>query len=190
MPGPTFNKLAEIAADRYGFVTISDAETIGVDPRRLQEMARRGQLEHPLNSVYRVPLIPVTPLDPYMQATLWPRGARGVISHSSALGLYELGDVNPAKIEITVPQAHRPRREIPRLYVVHREHLRPDEITAFEGIPTVTAAKAIHQAHDGHLGAGLIRQAIDEARNRGLIKRQDVDELNRSFHRPDTTNPS
>jgi predicted transcriptional regulator of viral defense system len=190
MPGPTFNKLAEIAADRYGFVTISDAEAIGVNPRRLQEMARRGQLEHPMNAVYRVPLIPVTPLDPYMQAALWPRGARAVISHSSALGLYELGDVNPAKIEITVPRAHRPRREIPHLYVAHREDLRPDEVTAFEGIPIVTAAKAIRQAHEVHLGAGLVRQAIEEARSQGLVKHQEVAELNRLLRESGTINPS
>lgn len=179
MPGSTFNKLAEIAADRYGFVTTSDAESIGVDPHRLLEMARRGQLDHPMNAVYRVPLIPVTPLDPYMQATLWPRKTEAVISHSSALGIYELGDVNPAKIEITVPRAHRPRREIPHLYALHREDLRPDEVTLFEGIPIVTVSKAIRQALDAHLGTSLVRQAIDEARRQGLIKRQEAEELNR-----------
>ncbi|MBW8060798.1 MAG: hypothetical protein FVQ78_10920, partial [Solirubrobacterales bacterium] len=82
-------------------------------------------------AVYRVPLIPVTPLDPYMQATLWPRNAEAVISHASALGLYELGDVNPAKINITVPRAHRPRREVPALYVLHREDLGPEDLTTY-----------------------------------------------------------
>src|SRR5882672_5587292 len=86
MPGATYNRLAEIAAERYGFVTTADAEALGLDPHRLFEMARRGQLEHPTTAVYRVPLIPVTPLDPYMQATLWPRNADAVISHASALG--------------------------------------------------------------------------------------------------------
>ncbi len=126
MPGATYNRLAEIAAERYDYVTTADAEALGLDPHRLYEMARRGQLEHPTTAVYRVPLIPATPLDPYMQATLWPRNTDAVISHASALGLYELGDVNPAKIHITVPRAHRPRRKVPTLYVLHREDLRPE----------------------------------------------------------------
>ncbi len=187
MPGSTFTKLAEIAADRYGFVTTSDADAIGVDPHRLLEMARRGKLDHPMNGVYRVPLIPVTSLDPYMQATLWPRKTEAVISHSSALGLYELGDVNPAKIEITVPRDHRPRREIPRLYTLHREDLQPDEITVFEGIPIVTASKAIRQALNAHLGTGLVRQAIDDALREGLIRRQEGEELDRLLRGRDSS---
>lgn len=174
MPGATYNRLAEIAAERYGYVTTADAEALGLDPHRLFEMARRGQLEHPTTAVYRVPLIPATPLDPYMQATLWPRNADAVISHASALGLYELGDVNPAKIHITVPQAHRPRREIPALYVLHREDLEPEDLTAYEGIPIVTAARAIRQAHEAHLGPALIRAAIEDGRQRGLLKRDEA----------------
>ena len=174
MPGAAYNRLAEIAAERYGYVTTADAEALGLDPHRLFEMARRGQLEHPMTAVYRVPLIPVTPLDPYMQATLWPRNADAVISHASALGLYELGDVNPAKIHITVPQAHRPRREIPALYVLHREDLGPEDLTTYEGIPIVSAAKAIRQAHEAHLGPALIRAAIEDGRRRGLLKRAEA----------------
>jgi predicted transcriptional regulator of viral defense system len=177
MPGATYNRLAEIAADRYGYVTTADAEALGVDPHRLFEMARRGQLDHPMTAVYRVPLIPVTPLDPYMQATLWPIKAGAVISHVSALGLYELSDVNPAKINITVPRAHRPRREVPALYVLHHEDLETDEVTAYEGIPIVTVAKAIRQADEAHLGPALIRQAIDDARRRGFLKRSEAAEL-------------
>jgi hypothetical protein len=109
-----------------------------------------------------------------MQATLWPRNADAVISHASALGLYELGDVNPAKIHITVPQAHRPRREIPALYVLHREDLGSENLTTHEGIPIVTAAKAIHQAHEAHLGPALIRTAIEDGRRRGLLKRTEA----------------
>lgn len=35
----------------------------------------------------------------FMQATLWPRGL-GIISHDSALDLWELCDVNPARIHL------------------------------------------------------------------------------------------
>lgn len=169
MPGKIYNQLAELAADNYGYVTSGEAEAADIDPQRLLELARRGQLEHPATALYRVPLIPPTPFDPYREATLWPRGIEAVISHDTALDLYELSDVNPAKVHITVPRAHRPRRQIPPQYRLHREDLREDEITLYEGIPVVTAAKAIRQARQ--LGPALLRQAIEEGQRRGLLSR-------------------
>ena len=175
MPGRIYKEIAEIAADNYGFITTADAERADIDPHRLLELALRGQLERRGTALYRVPLIPVTPLDAYREATLWPRGVEAVISHGAALDLYGLGDVNPAKIDITVPRRHRPRRELPRQYRLHREDLDPDEVTVYEGIPAVTAAKAIRQSRQ--LGPELLRGAIEEGLRRGLLSRADVDDL-------------
>lgn len=181
MPGQIYTALADLAGDQYGFVTTRDAECLNIDPHRLLELARRGQLERAATGVYRLPLIPPTPLDPYMLATLWPRGVRAVISHDSALDLSGLSDVNPSKIHITVPAGHRPRREVPSQYELHHEDLRPEEITSHEGIPIVTAAKAIQQAHEARLGPGLIRQAMADARRRGLLTRKQFAELEREL---------
>ena len=57
-----------------------------------------------------------------MEAALWPgRGMRGVLSHETALDLYALSDVNPARIDITLPRAYRIRRDVPAAYRVHHE---------------------------------------------------------------------
>lgn len=175
MPGQIYNRIADLAADNYGYVTPEEASAAEIDPHRLLELARRGQIERRGTGLYRVPLIPPTPLDAYREATLWPRGATAVISHETALDLYGLGDVNPAKIHITVPRAHRPRRHIPDQYRLHREDLHTEEVTVFEGIPIVTAAKAIDQARK--LGPALLRQAIDEGGRRGLISDAEVNQL-------------
>jgi len=179
MPGPVYTRLAELAADNYGYITTAEAQGAGVDPHRLLELARRGQIEHRARGLYRLPLIPSTPLDPYREATLWPRGQEGVISHESALDLYELGDVNPAKIHLTIPRDHRPRRQTPRHYQLHREDLTPDEVSSYEGIPIVTAEKAILQSH--RLGAELLRGAIDDGLRRGLLTKAQAEELGRKL---------
>jgi predicted transcriptional regulator of viral defense system len=184
MPGSVYNVIADIAADQYGFVTTTDAQDSGIDPHRLLEMARRGQIERCGTGIYRVPLIPATAHDAYMLATLWPRKARGVISHESALDLHGLSDVNPTKIHIAVPRAHRPRRQVPRQYKIHREDLAPDEITSHEGIPVVTASKAIRQAHSAYLGLALIQQAINDGQRQGLLSRRQVDELQAEIAHP------
>jgi predicted transcriptional regulator of viral defense system len=175
MPGQIYNHIAELAAGNYGYITTDQAVAAGIDPARLIELARRGQIERCGTALYRVPLIPPTPLDPYREATLWPRGTEAVISHETALDLYGLGDVNPAKIHITVPRTHRPRRYVPLQYRLHREDLSDGETGLYEGIPIVTAAKAIRQAH--RLGPAMLRQAIEEGRRRGLISSAEAERL-------------
>ncbi len=100
-----------------------------------------------------------------------------MLSNETALGLYELSDVNPAKIHITVPRAHRPQRKTPALYVVHRADLRDDEITAHEGIPIVTPVRAILDAHAAGLGPALIDQAIADGQRRGVLTRAQAEQL-------------
>jgi putative AbiEi antitoxin of type IV toxin-antitoxin system len=133
MPRSAYNTIVDIAAQQQGYVTQQDARGAGIAATTLARMAERATLVRTSHGVYRVPLILAGPLDRYMEATLWPRGVRGVLSNETALGLYDFSDVNPTKIHITVPRAHRPQRETPRLYVVHRADLRHDEITAYEG---------------------------------------------------------
>lgn len=140
----------------------------------LVRMARRGALERRATAVYRLPLTPPGPMDAYMEAVLWPQGVRGVLSHETALDLYELGDVNPAKIHVTLPPGHRIRRAVPPLYRFHHEALTPGDVALLEGIPIVTPARAIRQAAAEHLGDALLGQAIDEGERNGRLTRREA----------------
>ena len=177
MPRSAYNTVVEIAGEQQGYVTQEDARAAGIAATTLARMAERGTLVRTSHGVYRVPLIPAGPLDQYREATLWPRGARGVLSNETALSLHELSDVNPAKIHITVPRAHRPQRETPALYVVHRADLRDDEITAYEGIPIVTPVRAILDAHGAGLGSALVGQAISDGERLGVFTRAQAAQL-------------
>ena len=146
MPGAAFNKLAEVAAEQYGFVSQDDARHLDIQPMTLIRMSEHGTLERRAHGLYRMRYFPVSPLDSYMEATLWPRGTRGVLSHETALELYELSDVNPSKIHLTVPRDHRIRREIPAMYRIHHETLSSADVTSYEGIPIVTPIHAIRRS--------------------------------------------
>lgn len=174
MPGRIYNQLLDVANGQYGFVTTDDARALGVNPLRLQDLARRGAAEKVGHGLYRLIAVPASPLDAYMEATLWPHGTRGVLSHETALDLHELGDVNPAQIHVTVPRAFRPRREIPKLYVLHRRDLAEQEKTLYEGIPIVTPFRAILDGIEGHLGARLLGQGIESAERRGLLRPEEL----------------
>lgn len=181
MPTRRFNELAETAADQFGLVTIDDAREVGYEAKTLAKLAGRGQLERISRGVYRVPFMPGGGMQAYMAAALWPQGIQGVLTHDTALDLWDVSDVNPDKIHITVPRGHRPQRAIPRAYVIHREDLDPAEVTAIEGIPVVKLTPALRQCVQEHLGRDLLEQATRHGRARGLLSAQEHEALVREL---------
>ena len=162
--------LLDRAFDQYGFVTSDDARSLGIDEKRLVDMERRGTLERVARGLYRFKVIPYSGREHLMEAVLWPRRTRGVLSHDTALELHDLSDINPTKIHITVPRGYRINREIPSTYAIHHRDLADSDRTLVEGIPVVTPTRSIADAIDAHLDPKVIDQTIDAARRRGLIR--------------------
>ncbi len=150
-------------------VTTDDARRVGVSPTALRAMAHRGVAERVSQGVYRLRLVPVGDHDELMHAALWPRG-QGVISHDSALDLWDICDISPAKLHVTVPAVARIRRDAPNGYVVHVRTLDSADVTRVDGIPVVTARRAILDGIERHLSGHLIDQAVHVARRTGLIR--------------------
>ncbi len=173
MPGRWYTELFEIAADQNGFITTEDVRDLGGAPQVLIDMRRHGHVDRVGHGLYRFRALPAGPFDELMQATLWPRRL-GVISHDSALDLWDLCDVNPARIHVTVPKAARLRRTAPALYEVHVRDLDAAEVTRVEGIPAVVPTRAILDGIERHLDRRLIDQAIEAARRRGLVTRDEL----------------
>ena len=169
MSGSVYAQLFEAAVDQRGYVTTAQARAEGIRPGTLAMMASRGTIERVSHGVYRLVQFPVAPHASYMEASLWPAGVRGVISHESALALYEISDVNPSKIHITVPGVFRIRRRIPAHLAVHHAELRADEIEWLDGIPVTTPERTILDCSAAHLGPRLVRQAISDGERAGLL---------------------
>jgi len=178
MPGRVWEKAIDFAVDRYGFITFDDMRRLGEDPTLLRLWVRRGKIERVAHGIYRFKQVPVTPMDKFMLATLWPSG-RGVLSHETALELHELCDVNPDKIHVTVPPGYRPRRQGGNHYVIHSEMLEEPDLTWHEGIRIVTPATAIRQAIDTGVPLSLVRQAIDTSQRLGRVPRKDLEVLSK-----------
>lgn len=172
-----------MALGQHGLVTARQARELDIDPVRLRQMVRRGVVERVSRGVYRFVLAPETRLADYAAATLWPQGVSAVLSHETALDLHELCDVNPEKIDLTIPSSHRVRRRaVPERYRLHARDLTPREQTFLEGIPIVTPARAILDGIEIPLRASLIRQAIDTLRSRGELGARDEESLFAALH--------
>ncbi len=102
----------------------------------------------------------------------WLRtGSNSVISHESALTLYNLSDVLPGEIHIIIPRTASRRRSGLRL---HTNQLKPEEITTREGLPVTTAERTIADVAIDGLPRELVVQSINEAIDRGLITREEL----------------
>ncbi len=181
MPTDRFAQLAEIAVDQHGLFELEDSRVVGYADNTIAQMARRGVLERVCHGTYRIPFLSGGRLSAYMEAALWPAGVRGVLSHDTALDLWDVSEVNPGKIHITVPRAHRPQRKLPAAYVIHRENLLDAEVTAIEGIPVVTLERAVRECAAAHLSPDLLEQAVRHGRERGLLSAEQAAPLIRDL---------
>ncbi len=128
MPGPVFTRLHDLALEQHGFLRPSDVKRVGIDPKRLVDLESRGQAERVGWGIYRLNMIPHDQMEEFMLAALWPHG-RGTISHETALDLYDLCDVNPHQIDVTVPRRYRITRQVPQAYRLWKEDLADTQVT-------------------------------------------------------------
>ncbi len=157
-----------MAQDQHGYLRTADVRNAGFDPKRLVDYERRGLCERVAYGVYRLKTIPPDDLEEYMRAALWPMGA-GVLSHETALDLYEVCDVNPAGIDVTVPHNYRTHRPMPVLYRLHPRNLASEDTGRLRGLPIVTPLRAILDGIETHVRRDLIEQAIQTAEQQSLI---------------------
>ncbi len=184
MESISLRALYEIAEDQMGFVTSAQAVDAGVRPMALVMLERRGRIDRVSHGVYRLKEFPVSPLAQYMQAILWPRGPRGVLSHETALALYELSDIDPPKVHITLPPHFRVQREVPSYLVVHRAALSESDVTRFEGMPITTPARSIRDCIAAHVGPAIISDAIEQASRSGMISPAEAERLQTELRTP------
>ena len=168
MPGRVYTQLLDLAQDQHGYLRTEDVRDAGFDPKRLVDYERRGVAERVAYGVYRMKAVPPDDLDEYMRAALWPMGT-GVLSHDTALDLYGLCDINPARIEVTVPCCYRTHRTVPALYRLYPRDLDAGQVGRLRGLPIVAPLRAILDGIESDVRGELIEQAIQTAEQQGLI---------------------
>ena len=183
MPRSRFDELAALAEDQDGLLTADQARKAGFTNSVLARLVQRGRIERTARGVYRVPYIPPGRFSQHREAVLWAKANRGpsdvALSHATALVVYGISDANPQLIHLTVPTSARLRRQKPKGVVVHRQDLLPEEITVEEGIPLTTISRTVADLLHSNGRIDLVRQAISDARDAGLISDAQVRQLRR-----------
>lgn len=164
------SRLFPIAEGQAGYFTTAQAEAAGVDRPRLSRLASDGRLQRVRRGVYRLTHFPRSRHEDLFVAWL-ETGPHSVISHDSALSLYELSDVLPAAIHVTVPRNASRRRHGLHL---HTNQISQGEITNWEGLPVTTIARTISDVAFDGLSEEFVEQAVREALLRGLAVPEDL----------------
>ncbi len=167
---PTFDALYKIAESQSGYFTTAQAESAGYSLQALFSLKKHNKFNHIAHSIYRINHYPFFENEDIMVAVL-KSGPQAVVSHNTALAVYQLSDIMPAAIHLTIPK-NRFRGHPEIRY--HISKITPQEITSFNGLPITTVERTITDGIRSGIEPTLIRQAIDQAIRRGMITKSSL----------------
>ena len=179
-------RLYEVSEDQQGFFTTKEAKAAGFAENTHPYHVQAGNWIREHRGIYRLASFPRGERPDLMLWSLWSRNrreaAQGVYSHQTALSLYDLSDVMPAKLHMTVPKNFRRNSEIPRVLVLHFADLPQIDIGAVHGVRITKPMRTILDLLEhGEVPPATLRQALREGLRRGLIRRSEIAEARKRF---------
>jgi predicted transcriptional regulator of viral defense system len=174
---PDWDALFEVAQGQQGYFTTAQAASVGYSPQLLYKYLRNGTVTRVRRGVYRLVHFPADQEEDLVPLWLWSERV-GVFSHETALALQDLSDALPSRVHMTVPAAWRHRRlKVPEGLVLHYADLDESELRRAAVVPFTTPKRTIADCMAAHFAPDLVHQAVVQARQRGLISRDEEAEL-------------
>jgi predicted transcriptional regulator of viral defense system len=172
-------RLFDFAEQQQGLFTTKQAKAAGFAENTHPYHVQAGNWVRERRGIYRLALYPAADRPDLVLWALWSRNrdeeVEGVYSHQTALSLYDLSDLNPAKLHMTVPSDFRRNSEIPGILVLHYADLPESDVQAGSGFKFTRPLRTILDLIEtGTVERNFIRQALRQAVERGLITRQQI----------------
>ena len=172
-------RLYEIAESQQGLFTTKQAKAAGFAENTHPYHVRVGNWIREHRGIYRLALFPPTEHPDLVLWALWSRNRTeemdGVYSHGTALSLWELSDLNPARLHMTVPRHFRRNSEIPGILVLHYADIPPGDVETAQGFKFTRPLRSILDLIKADsVSKDILKQAIRQALERGLITQRQV----------------
>jgi predicted transcriptional regulator of viral defense system len=161
-------RLAALARTQSGYFTAAQAIKLGYSYPAQSYHANRGNWLRVDHGIYRLPEWPVGPHDDLVRWHLWSRD-RAVVSHDTALSVYELGEANPAKVHLTVPPDFH--QKAPNA-VFHTDSIPDSDVETRDGYKITTPLRTLLDVAAGDLEEDRVQRSIREAVESGLVSRR------------------
>jgi predicted transcriptional regulator of viral defense system len=163
--------LFEVAESQQGYFTSADAKKLGYDYPHQHFHVKQGNWVRVDHGIYRLKKYPAAAQEDLMRWWLWSR-KKAVISHESAAALYELGDLLPSKIHLTVPLDFRkgPAKSL----MLHKADLNAAEIERRDGLPVTKPQRTLLDLARSHLDDERLSAIARDAIKKGLVSRKEL----------------
>lgn len=175
-------KLLSIALEQHGYFTAHQAEEAGYLATNFPYHVKSGAWIREGRGIYRLKthLPHSSRYEQMMFYQLWSRGRdekpQGIYSHETALSLFELTDVMPVKLHMSVPKTFRKWAKTPKVLKLFYNDLQPEDITIVEGLRVTRPLRTVLDLiRDGTTSPEFIEQAIQEGLERGLIRLSELE---------------
>lgn len=177
-PGnPDWGALFVVAQAQSGFFTTEQAALAGYSPQLLHKYIGNGKVVRVRRGIYRLVHFPAGDHEDLVVLWLWAEQA-GVFSHETALALHDLSDVLPSKVHMTLPSGWRRRRlRVPAGVVLHYADLANVDLSGFSAVPITAPRRTLQDCVEANVSPKLVRQAVLQARRRGLISEKEAVEI-------------
>lgn len=170
----SYRALLAIAEQQQSLFTAKQAGEAGYSDAARVYQVKSGNWIRKVRGVYQLADYPNTDRPDLVLWSLWSRGVddvpQGVYSHQTALSIFDLTDLQPAKLHLTVPRKFRRRSRIPGILVLHRQDLPKTDVMELEGYQVTRPLRAIGDLlRSGDVHPGILREALQEGMDSGLI---------------------
>lgn len=175
-------ELYRIAEAQGGYFTTKQAASLGYASNKRAYHIQAGNWLREHRGIYRLALFPESERPDLILWWLWSRDRTdrpaGVYSHQTALSLHELTDVNPSRLDMTVPPSFRRGAPVPKILRLHYGEISESEQEILFGVPVTHALRTILDVwKEGSLPKETLRQAFQQARSNGRITQRQAAEL-------------
>jgi predicted transcriptional regulator of viral defense system len=172
-------RLYEIAEGQQGFFTTKQAKAVGFAENTHPYHVQVGNWIREYRGIYRLANFPQSERPDLMLWSLWSRNraeaVQGVYSHATALSIYDLSDLMPEKLHMTVPTGFRRNSRIPRVLVLHYDDLPERDSEVVRGVRVTKALRTVLDLlAEGDVPPSVLRQALGDGLRRGLIRRSEI----------------
>jgi predicted nucleotidyltransferase len=165
------HRLFEVAESQQGYFTSSEARKLGYDYPHQHFHVKQGNWVRVDHGIFRLKNFPAAAQEDLMRWWLWSR-KRAVISHETAATLYDLGDLLPSKIHLTVPADFR--KSPTKSLILHKADLSETEIEKREGLSVTTPLRTILDLARAHLDDERLSAITQDAIQKGLFRRREL----------------
>jgi predicted transcriptional regulator of viral defense system len=158
--------LHALAYRQAGYFTASQAVDAGFSHQAQKYHADTGNWLRVERGIFRLRNWPASVEDALVLWTLWSRH-RGVVSHSSALAVHDLGMLDPGTLTLTVPPGFRARTPAVHTFI---GVLPKEDVEEREGFRVTTPLRTLLDVAATER-QDAVNDAVIEALGRGLVTR-------------------